>query len=67
LFVWFSSTSAADRRASTLVSIVNDGATLPWFASLVERNGSWQLGELDGLGRLDAQELLDWPPGIRAV
>ncbi|HEY1818003.1 MAG TPA: hypothetical protein VGG74_36925 [Kofleriaceae bacterium] len=67
LFVWFSSTSAADCRASLLVYIVSDGVTIPWFASLLERDGAWQVGEIDGLGRLELQELLDWPPGVHST
>lgn len=66
LFVWLSSTSAADRRASVLVYTVHAGATLPWFASLHDRDGGWRIGDLKGLGRLEAQELLDWPPGVHS-
>jgi hypothetical protein len=67
LFVWFSSTSAADRRASVMVYIVDGDTIAPWFAAMHERDGAWTLGEIDGLGRLEIQELLDHPPGVRAT
>jgi hypothetical protein len=65
LFVWFSSTSAKDTRGSLLVYIVNDGTTIPWFASIKTDGGSWTLGEVKGLGRAEVEELLGHPPGVR--
>ena len=64
LFVWFSSTSASDRRGSMLVYIVNDGRTLPWFASMTDDGARWSLGEVKGLGRAEVAELLEHPPGV---
>lgn len=68
LYVWFSSDSTALRRASMLVYIVNDGATLPWFASLstdpVAPDG-WSLGAVQGLGRAEIEEFLEHPPIAR--
>ena len=65
LFVWFSSTSAKDTRGSMLVYIVNDGRTIPWFASMKSAPAGWMLGEVKGLGRAEVVELLDHPPGVR--
>jgi hypothetical protein len=65
LFVWFSSTREKDDRGSILVYIVNDGATIPWFASMKIAPAGWVLGEVKGLGRAEVQELLDHPPGVR--
>lgn len=65
LYVWFSSTSAVDRRASVLVYIVSEGTTIPWFASLRSSTDAWTLGDVKGLGRVEVQELLDHPPGVR--
>ncbi len=67
LFTWFSSTSAVDRRASLLVYVVHDGTTTPWFASLRSEDGRWVLGDVSGLGRLEVQELLDYPPGVHSL
>jgi hypothetical protein len=64
LFVWFSSTSAKDGRASMLVYIANDGATIPWFASMNRDVNAWALADVDGLGRVEVQELLQHPPGV---
>jgi hypothetical protein len=38
----------------------------PGDAVGLECGGRRQLGKLGGIGRLEAQELLDWPPGVRA-
>jgi hypothetical protein len=68
LFLWFSSDSIAIRRASLLVYIVNDGAVLPWLASLrADPRGSdgWSLGEVQGLGRAEVEEFLEHPPLAR--
>ena len=67
LFVWFSSTSAQDARASMLVYVVNDGATIPWFASMTCESSTWSLAEVKGLGREEVRELLDHPPGVGDV
>jgi hypothetical protein len=65
LFVWFSSTSAKDTRGSLLVYIVNDGTTIPWFASMKTDGDGWSLGEVKGLGRAEVEEFLGHPPGVR--
>lgn len=64
LFVWFSSPAEHDDRASVLVYVVNDGVTIPWFASLRAEPTGWTLGEVKGLGRPEVEELLDHPPTI---
>lgn len=65
LFVWFSSTSQSDKRGSMLVYIVNDGATIPWFASMQMNATGWALGDVKGLGRVEIAEFLEHPPGPR--
>lgn len=65
LFVWFSSGDARDGRGSVMVHSVCDGVPLPWFASLVQSDGRWDVAEVKGLGRQEVRELLDHPPGIR--
>jgi hypothetical protein len=67
LFVWFSSTNANETRGSMLVYVVNDGATIPWFASMKSDSSTWSLGEVKGLGRPEVQELLQHPPGVQAT
>jgi hypothetical protein len=71
LFVWYSSGSAATRRASLLVYVVHRGTADAWYAGFSERRG-WQLDQVKGTSReavsaLMAPESLDdsgtaWPP-----
>ncbi|HEY4239036.1 MAG TPA: hypothetical protein VGM88_04440 [Kofleriaceae bacterium] len=65
LYAWFS-TSASEARASIMVYVVNDGETIPWFASMRREADEWRLAEVKGLGRPEIEELLWHPPGVFA-
>ena len=66
LFVWFSSSRPPDARASILVYTVDSGSTIPWFASMRCKTNTWTLAGVKGLGRMEIEELLRHPPGVRA-
>ena len=65
LFVWFSSTSAEDARGSTLVYVVNERVTIPWFASMTCASSTWSSSDVEDLGREEVRELPQHPSGVR--
>jgi hypothetical protein len=50
LFVWYSSGSAGNRRASMLVYSVQEDAVAAWYAGFIARPG-WQVAQVKGIGR----------------
>ena len=61
LFVWFSSQSASNERASVMSYSVAETITQAWFVSLLKRDDQWSVHQTNGIDRDTA---VSWfPPG----
>jgi hypothetical protein len=57
LFVWYSSNTVKNDRASMMVYAVKNGTVETWFAAFT-KNGEWKLHSTKGIDRDAAEELL---------
>ena len=57
VFVWFSSNSKSNKRASVLVYVVDGGTEDAWYASFGEKDG-WAVDRVKGISQERVQEWL---------
>ncbi len=64
VFLWYSSNSKKNQRASVMVIIVKDGVVDRWHASFIGQ-GNWRLGLTRGCDRRTVSSLLrTWPETV---